>query len=250
MNYSTTNDQSIIVIDQGNTLIKLVLFTSDEIRWFKIYKELTSIEAEKIESELENVNYGIISSVSASPEKITNLFKRIKWTILSNNTPVPVKITYKTPQSLGKDRLAGVVAASDMYPGKDILVIDAGTAITCDIITRYKEYPGGSISPGLTMRFKALNTFTGRLPLLEITDYTDLTGRDTNESILSGVMNGAYFEIEGFISKYRELYPELITVLTGGDANYFDRNVKSDIFVVPNLVANGLKLILQYNLEK
>lgn len=250
MSYLQSDYQNYIVIDQGNTLIKVILFSGDEIRWLKIFKEIGFQESEKIKQELENVKYGIISSVSSAPEEITNLFNEVQWIILTHDTPVPVINNYNTPLTLGKDRLAGVVAASNLYHGKDILVIDAGTAITCDLITRDKKYIGGSISPGLSMRFKALNTFTGRLPLLEVKEFTTLTGQDTNGSIMSGVMNGALFEIAGFIDKYKETYPELITVLTGGDANYFDKNVKSDIFVVTNLVAYGLKLILQYNLEK
>ncbi|HLN54299.1 MAG TPA: type III pantothenate kinase [Lentimicrobium sp.] len=239
-----------IVIDQGNTLIKVILFYDNEIRWLKVFKQIGIADRDKIRQEFDNVQYGIISSVASEPEVITALFPEIKWIILSHETPVPVINQYKTPATLGKDRLAAVVAASDLYQGKDILVIDTGTAITYDLVTKDKKYSGGSISPGLSLRFKALNAFTGRLPLLEASEFNGLTGVDTNESILSGVMNGALFEITGFINNYKENYPELIIILTGGDSDYFDKNVKSDIFVVPNLVAYGLKLILQYNLEK
>ncbi len=261
MSKSLSEKQHFIVIDQGNTLTKVVLFYGNEIQWFKVYKDFTPTEINILVPELVNVKYGIISSVSFDPEKVIDYFENIQWIILDHETPIPITNNYNTPQTLGKDRLAGVIAASDLFPGKDTLVIDAGTAITCDFITKDKVYVGGSISPGITMRFKALNTFTGRLPLVEINE-SDITvngnstseqliaGRDTRESILSGVINGAIFEISGFINKYKEIYPDLNVVVTGGDAIYFDKNLKSNIFVVQNLVPYGLKLILQYKLEK
>src|SRR5690606_6792967 len=147
---------------------------------------------------------------------------------------------YDTPDTLGKDRLAGAVAGAHLYPGKNVLIIDAGTAITYDMVHSMNQYVGGSISPGINMRFKALHTFTKRLPLYEPTMYDKLTGTDTYQSIMSGVMVGARAEMDGIINEYEQKYQSLITILTGGDAIYFDKKLKSNIFATSNLVLSGL----------
>lgn len=250
MNLPAKSNHTFLVIDQGNTLTKVALYEKDELTFVKHFTSFNSVDANSLEFNHKNISAGIISSVAAEPEKITDFFKTINWLILDHNTPIPVINKYSTPETLGKDRIAAVIAAASLLPGKDVLVIDAGTAITYDLITKNKEYIGGSISPGLTIRLKALHTFTGRLPLLKVMDFNDLTGTDTYGSILSGVMNGASFEINGFINEYERLYPGMEIILTGGDAIYFDKKLKSHIFASPNLVLNGLKLILQYNFEK
>jgi len=241
--------QMYLVIDQGNTLIKAAFFKGDELLWVKNY---THFDGEELTGLFNNTSviHGIISSVSGEPGLITEQLPEVKWIVLDHNTPLPVANLYHTPESLGKDRLAGVVAAAKLHEGRDILVIDAGTAITYDLINKNKEYLGGSITPGLNIRFKGLNTFTGRLPLYTPAEFNDLTGRDTYTSIMSGVMAGTLFEMQGFISKYEEFYPGLHVVITGGDAKYFDEKLKCNIFASPNLVLIGLKLILQHNLEK
>ncbi len=250
MDLNSTENNSFLVIDQGNTLIKLALFENHNIRWIRSFSSFNETEAEALLKETNNIKGAIISSVSNAPEKITRLLDSFKWIVLDHNTPVPIQNKYTTPETLGKDRLAGIVAASQMFPGNDILVIDAGTAITYDFINKDKEYIGGSISPGLNLRFKALNTFTARLPLYEASNFHMLTGSSTYESILSGVMQGAILEMDGFIAEYKNKYSDLVTILTGGDAIYFDKKLKSDIFASENLVLDGLNLILKYNLEK
>jgi len=141
------------------------------------------------------------------------------------------------------------VGARFLVPGCDILVIDSGTAITYDLITAAGEYLGGGISPGLSMRYKALHTFTNRLPLLDYYDDAQLIGDDTSSSIHSGVLNGALAEMEGIIKSYQILYPGLKIILTGGDHNYFDKRLKIKTFAAPNLVLEGLNLILDFNIE-
>lgn len=243
------NDK-FLVVDRGNTLIKVAFFIESEIRWIKCFPTFTSIEVSQLDLNQDEMIPGIISSVSSEPESITSLLPFVRWRILDHKTPIPVINNYETPDTLGKDRLAGVVAASYLFPGKNVLVIDAGTAITYDLITGTKEYIGGSIVPGLGIRFRGLHTFTSMLPLYEASSYSELTGKDTYGSIMSGVMTGTRLEMDGFIREYEAKYPGLITVLTGGDAIYFDKMLKSNIFASPNLVLIGLKLILQYNFEK
>ncbi len=250
MNLPEKNNNSILVIDQGNTLTKVALFENEELIFIKHLSSISSNVINNLEINGDAIPIGIISSVASDPSSITNYFKSIRWLILDHNTRLPIINKYSTPETLGKDRLAAVVGASALLPDKNILVIDIGTAITYDFITKNKEYIGGSISPGLTIRFKALHTFTGRLPLVESEVFNELTGNNTNKSILSGIMNGVLFELNGFINEYEQLYPGLEIILTGGDAFYFDKKLKSHIFASPNLVLNGLKLILQHNFEK
>lgn len=250
MEYPKTGNNTFLIIDQGNTLTKIALFDHDTLIWLRYFNKLSDHDVQQLELDKINISAGIISSVAVDPSSLLSILPDINWLILDHNTPVPIANLYHTPETLGNDRLAGAVAASKLFTGSDVLVIDAGTAITYDIVTGSKEYLGGSISPGLTIRFKGLNTFTGKLPLIESISFNEITGYDTRESILSGVMNGTRFEMDGFIREYEEKYPDLRTILTGGDAIYFDKKLKSNIFAFPNLVIDGLKLILQYNLEK
>jgi type III pantothenate kinase len=170
-------------------------------------------------------------------------------------TPVPVHNAYATPQTLGADRLAGAVAAGHLRPGQPTLVLDAGTALKFDLVTD-NTYHGGSIAPGLRMRLRALHTFTGRLPLLEMPEPetpVQLIGDSTASSLLSGVLNGAAAEVNGLVADYRRRYPGLGLVLTGGDAAYLRPRLAADlgfIFVVPELVLIGLDRILRYNVDR
>jgi len=169
---------------------------------------------------------------------------------LDTSTLLPITLNYKTLETLGKDRIALAVAAAQLYPHKNVLIIDAGTCITYDFIDKHKEYQGGSISPGIQMRFKALNTFTDKLPLINPTDNVELLGKSTSESISSGVMNGVYSEIDGIIDKYKINFPDIEVILTGGDIIYFDKKLKNNIFANSNLVLKGLNMILDYNAGK
>lgn len=243
------NNENYLIIDQGNTLTKIALFEGEEIKWVHNYKSFSQADVNSLGIG-HVIKGGIISSVSKSETSLISMFPWISWIVLDHKTAIPIKNNYKTPETLGKDRLAAVVAANYLFPDTDLLVIDAGTAITYDFINSNGEYLGGSISPGLNMRFKALNHFTGRLPLIDTEPFSQLIGLNTNEAILSGVMNGALHEMDGIIGEYQLKYPGIKTILTGGDAIYFDKKLKSNIFVSSNLVILGLKLILKHNFEK
>ena len=143
--------------------------------------------------------------------------------------------------------MALVAGALKYFPGKNVLVVSMGTCITYEFINSRKEYPGGSISAGMEMRLEALNTFTARLPLVKPKQVKIMTGRTTDESILTGVMSGILHEVEGFIMQYRREYPALRVILTGGDAPLFARQIKSSIFAVPELSLIGLNEILLHN---
>ena len=167
---------------------------------------------------------------------------------LNEETPLPVTNLYQTPKTLGKDRIAAVVGASALFPDQNILVIDAGTAITYDFINNNKEYRGGNISPGLSMRFQALHQFTNRLPLLQKEEDIELLGENTSKAIVRGVQNGMVFEMNNYIESLSVKNGSLVTILTGGDSNFFDNKLKYPIFVESDLVITGLNKILKYNI--
>ena len=238
-----------LVIDTGNTLTKVALYQGREMLAFSSFEGVHPKHIIKFCESNSLIKNAILSSVKEYPAEIDEyLSQRYNAIIFSHKTPVPVINKYRTPETLGKDRLAGVVGAMQLMPASDLLVIDTGTAITYDIVTASGEYLGGSISPGLAMRYKALHAFTSRLPLLEYYNDAQLIGSDTSSGIHSGVMNGAAAEMEGIIQQYRQLYPGLKIILTGGDQNYFDKRLKIKTFAAPNLVLEGLNLILDFNI--
>jgi type III pantothenate kinase len=240
-----------LAIDIGNTLVKLAVFDKGDLTGLEIIEEITLPALERFAESHTGIDSAILATVKDHPPQIlTYLRNRFRFIEFNPSVPVPLTSSYATPNTLGSDRLATVVAAHALMPSEDILVINAGTAITYDIVTSSGEHLGGAISPGLLMRFKALHTFTGRLPLLdEITDAL-LTGKSTTDSILSGVLNGTLAEVDGMIERFRTIYPGMKTVMSGGDNNYFDKRLKNKTFAIPNLVLTGLNIILDYNLEK
>lgn len=239
-----------LVIDTGNTLTKLAVFNNSEMVAF------TSIASADLEHVIQfceantNIKNAIFSTVAEQSAEIdAYLANRYNLIVFSHNTPVPIINKYATPLTLGKDRLAAVTGAWQLFATSNCLVIDAGTAVTYDFITSDGEYLGGAISPGIAMRYKALHTFTSRLPLLDYYEDAALLGDSTSTSIFSGVLNGATAEMEGIIQRYQSAYPGLKIILTGGDHNYFDKRLKIKTFAAPNLVLEGLNLILNFNIE-
>lgn len=236
-----------LCIDIGNTFIKAAVFSNGQMLSFQ------TLQSENLISLIEHqqIQNVIISSVSSVPEKIIEILqeKKTPFLLLDHNTSLPITNNYETKETLGKDRLAAVVGANYLHPGSDLLVIDAGTAITYDFIDANGNYLGGNISPGIQMRFKALNHFTSKLPLVEMKDQFQLFGKNTNDAILTGVLQGILCETDGTIAAFKKLYPGLKVLFTGGDAKFFDYKLKNAIFVVSNLVMIGLNRILEYNAQ-
>lgn len=241
-----------LVIDYGNTLRKIALYDKQNMVYFKVLKELGAQTLQDLLPDKKAITSAILSSVADCPPELRDLLSRsFRFIELDEHTPTPVINKYRTPGTLGKDRLASVVAAQERFPRQNILVIDAGTCITYDFINARNEYLGGGISPGIHMRFKALHTFTAHLPFIELEPASPhLIGSSTTDSILSGVLNGVVAEINGIIDLYRLEYPDIKIILSGGDTNYFDKRLKNNIFALPNLVLEGLSLILTFNLEE
>jgi type III pantothenate kinase len=236
-----------LVIDLGNTFHKLAVFSDDDMIHFESYLKLST---ETLASVLKNftISSSILSSVinhSADLEK--QIKSHCHLIVFDHLTQLPITNLYQTPETLGKDRLASVVGVNYLFPAKDVLVIEAGSCIKYDFINARSEYIGGAISPGLKMRFQALHTFTEKLPLVELNNFDSLTGVNTNDSLLSGVINGSIAEIDGIIEMYKKIYPEIQVVLSGGDAEYLVSKLKNKTFAVSNIVLKGLKIILDYN---
>ncbi len=239
-----------LVLDLGNSYGKIAVCKGSKVIETAVFDVITSKEISYFHTRYTDIKGVIISSVvNDSRELIDYLGNLFKFCIeLDHNTPIPLVNRYRTPDTLGYDRIAAAVGAYTIYPKKTVLVIDAGTAITYDLVTARGEYLGGNISPGLEIRFKSLHKFTNQLPYLERPGgKPPLVGTSTREAIQAGTVNGILFEIEGFISAIRRNHPKLKVVLTGGDAKYFEGKLKSSIFVDPNLNLIGLNRILEHN---
>ena len=236
-----------LIIDLGNTLKKFAFFQKDEMKDYYSREDFGLDELERMLDEVP-VKASILSSVINYPERLTDILAaRSTFIKLSNNTPLPIRLDYDTPETLGKDRIAAATGGSHLYPMRNVLIITAGTCITYDVVSPEKIYLGGAIAPGIDMRFRALNTFTDHLPLIEKSGENTLTGRSTAGSIISGVQQGVLAEMDGLIDRYRKEYEDLAVILSGGDAKYFDKKLKNNIFAVPNIVLVGLNIILDFN---
>lgn len=239
-----------LVMDFGNTLTKAAILQNDRILKLITSELITTQVLESLRTEFEP-HYAIVASViEIGDDLLQYLNFNFRLIVLDHQTALPIINLYKTPETLGKDRLAMVVAANHLFPEKNCLIIGAGTCITYDFIDTSGNYHGGAISPGIPMRFKALHNFTSKLPLISIKKHIGLTGSSTEDSILSGVINGTACEIDGLTDRYKEKYKDLQVILTGGDMNYFTETLKNRIFAAANLVLTGLNVILNFNVEK
>lgn len=241
-----------LVIDVGNSANKIAVFDNDEILFQKISELNLQQDIKTITTSylIENI---IVSSVKNDVD-INELQIKEKFNYLEFNsdTKIPIYNKYKSHKSLGLDRLAAVIGANNIFPNHAVLVIDAGTCITYDKIDENANYYGGSISPGIKMRFKAMNQFTAKLPLVEFeTSFNGNFGDDSITSMLSGVINGVIYELEGFIKNHLKINPNLKIILCGGDAAFFDTRFKNSIFAhlisyEPLLVLKGLNTVVKY----
>ncbi len=240
-----------LIIDIGNTTAKLAAFDGDEpiglVRTDNMTLEALPAFARKYKFER-----GIVSSVIGFTPQVEEMIHGLAFPVLrfTPDTPIPLRNLYRTPRTLGADRLAAAVGAYARFPGRNLLIIDAGTCLTYEFVGGDGTYRGGNIAPGLQMRLKALHTFTARLPQVTPDGPAPAIGEDTETAIRAGVMQGIRFEIEGYIAHYREKDPTLLVFLTGGEDLYFDEQIKSSIFADKFIVPRGLNTILRYNNDK
>ena len=215
-------------------------------------EELSITRLRDLKNIYPDLNKAILSSVAnVETELLKVLKKEYDFFIeFDHQTAVPIENLYESKDTLGLDRLAAAVGGISLFPGKELLVIDAGTAITFDLIDKNNRFLGGNISPGLKTRFRALHEFTKKLPAIEIADQWPDIGKTTEEAIRAGVQNGMIFEIDGMIDHVRKDWPECQVILTGGDLFFFDKKLKNTIFVKFEITLIGLNRILEYNAEK
>ena len=236
-----------IVIDQGNYSFKIGVFEARELMDVVEYRRRKDVLAFV---QALSPQYVLLSSVVRKNKKLMKaMAESTKVMRLTSKTPLPFKNLYASPKTLGPDRIAAIAAASEMFQNENCLVVDAGTCITYDFLDNKNVYQGGAISPGISMRFQALNHYTSRLPLVEKINNPDLIGNTTQSCIESGVVNGVLAEVEGIIEKYEAGYGNIKVVLCGGDVNFFESNLKGHIFAVANFVLLGLNRILLYNID-
>lgn len=233
-----------LVLDIGNTRTKWAIFQGDKLMDHGTVGQESELTFDwgELFSQARN---SIISSVR---EVIDFLEKKyiIQAHSFSTKSKLGVKIDYDTPDKLGLDRLANAVAANSLYPHKNTLVLDMGTCIKLDMVDDSGTYLGGSISPGLSMRCKALHQMTGKLPLITPNITQDIIGKSTFGSLNSGVVNGIVAEINGFIEQYSNKFDDLHVIGTGGDFIFFADALKSSIFADTFLTLRGLNQILSY----
>ncbi|MFD2822942.1 type III pantothenate kinase [Lacinutrix iliipiscaria] len=238
-----------LIIDVGNSFVKLAVFEKDKmlIR-HKVQSKDVLKTLRLLRKEYKNLQKAIISSVGKLRQTdVAYVEKYFETIVLNSETKLPFENLYSTPKTLGIDRIALVSASVEQFPDKNVLIIDAGTCITFDFITKENHYLGGAISPGIRMRYKALHNFTANLPLLETEIPKNSIGNSTANSMHSGVVQGVLLEIEGAIQKYKLKYPDLTVILTGGDTNFLSKQLKSSIFANSNFLLEGLNYLLQFN---
>ncbi|WP_418992763.1 type III pantothenate kinase [Alistipes sp.] len=237
-----------LIVDIGNTLLKLAVFDRGRL--------VAQRSAERLHPALLGelldaypVRQAIVASTRGEADEVLELLgPRVERCLeFTSQTPVPIANDYLTPETLGRDRLAAAVGAATLYPGRNVLIVDFGTALTIDLVTADNTFRGGVISPGMHTRFRSLHDYTARLPLCCATADEELLGRTTEEAISRGVMHSLTFEIEGHIARMREKIDDLQVIFTGGDAKCFVKRIKNTIFANCNLVFTGLDRILEYN---
>ena len=238
----------LLTIDVGNSRIKVAVFEHNKQLDFFIFEANEALKNfENIFEKYPNLQKIILSSVGKLDEEVVNFIKsQFQTEIIDHKSKFPFTNLYATPETLGIDRMVLAAGSTLIYPNQNKLIIDAGTCITYDFVNAENEYLGGAISPGIKIRYKSLNNYTSKLPLLTLSEDFEIIGNSTKSAIHSGVINGVIFEIEGFISQYSLKNQDLTIILTGGDAEFLAKRLKSTIFANSNFLLESLNLLSLY----
>lgn len=247
----STNKNADVVIDMGNTRMKVALFVDGELDGVLNFSKESN---KRLMTLIENAEAkrAILSNVGKVKEPLLkSLEAGLSFLHVNSKTPVPVKLDYATPHSLGTDRVANAVAAAKFYANTNVLIIDFGTCIKYDLVREDNIFLGGAISPGLDMRFHAMHKRTGRLPRIKAWKEKELIwpGKDTRGSMVSGVLQGIEAEIGHYVAQANERFEDLKVIATGGDFRFFEKAFKNIIFAHPYLTLAGLHEILLYNTD-
>ena len=241
-----------LIVDIGNTATKIaVMDSNNQVVARRRVEHLSSEMTAALLDEYPYIDKAIVASTGVGDECVCEVLRRKVAYFLefAPTTDIPLKNGYKTPETLGADRLAAAVGAQVLYGERNMLIVDFGTAITYDLVTD-GVFRGGNISLGMGARFKALHDYTSSLPLCEPTDEKIEFGQTTREAVEQGVMSGIEYETEGYIAEFCKKYDDLCIIFTGGDAKNFVNRIKNTIFANCDLTLCGLNRILEYNAAK
>ena len=241
-----------LCLDIGNTRTKVGLFAGGELRHTETFARFGPEEWARLPYNRSIKNCIFSATGHTDPERIAWLSTQAQLITFDHHTLLPIKNSYRTPETLGRDRLAAVVGGSVLFPGATIFVVDAGTCVTYDLLDSKGTYRGGNIAPGLRMRAEAMQHFTAKLPFAQpaITKENPWLGNSTQTALALGAARGLLLEIEGYLAYLEEEFQQVRCILTGGDTSFLASHLKSKIFARPNLVLHGLNKILEYNVEK
>jgi type III pantothenate kinase len=243
-----------LVVDIGNTRTKIAFFENNELVE-KAILENGALEELSAAINGQAIEGAILSATGQDTEGVENFLKtHYPFVHFDHTTPIPIKNKYKTPETLGKDRLAAVIAAKALFPKDNCLVIDAGTCLTYNFITANNLFIGGNITPGLTMRLKAMHHFTAKLPEIERhtegVELMNIIGTSTETAMQIGAQVGLLAEVEGFVERFIRNFGKIKVILTGGDGEFIMKHVVlSERYFERNLVLQGLNQILNFNLK-
>ncbi len=239
----------LLAIDIGNTRIKAAVFEANTLlELFVFANEELLQKSTCILHQYPNITSIVVASVGKTEiNDLKSLENKVQIHFISHENKFPFQNHYTTPSTLGIDRLVLATGATLQFPNQNRLIIDAGTCITYDFVNDSNQYLGGAITPGISMRYEALNHFTEKLPLLSKSVPDNFIGNSTSQSIHSGVINGTLYEIEGFIKEYKTQYAKFIIILTGGDSDFLAKRLKNNIFAHSNFLLESLNQTFQYN---
>ena len=241
-----------LIVDIGNSRAKIAIVDNGEIREQYAVPDITDMDIRNIVTRYPALSRAIVASTRGNAESVGALLRHYIPNVVvftPATPPIPLGTLYHTPQTLGADRLAAAVGVAALYPNRDIMIVDFGTAITIDYVVN-GAFCGGNISPGVTTRFRALADYTATLPLCSPTESVLEYGRTTAEAIEQGVMRGIENEIAIYVESFMLKNNENCTIFTGGDAKYFVKRIKNAIFADCEPVIYGLNTILEYNAAK
>lgn len=240
-----------LVFDLGNTKFKVGIFEKSTLHssYSISYDNIEELIALTSSIKIDKIALSSVKNIPKELQEIINGYDKEVY-YFSNDSTFPIDIEYKTPQTLGHDRICNVIAAHALYPKSDILVVDLGTCNKYDFITKEGKYLGGAISPGFKMRFDSMNHYTDQLPLLDPVISEHFIGDSTNNSMISGVYFGIIGEIKQFIRQYDSHFRDIEVIITGGFARHFEKDLKNHIFAHPYLTLIGLNIILNFQEER
>ncbi|MCW4468691.1 type III pantothenate kinase [Flavobacterium sp. MFBS3-15] len=238
----------LLAVDIGNTMIKAAVFEDAVlVEKFVFDKSGAAEEVQNIFEKHPGITHSMLASVGKEEENLFALLKeKTQLLEVGRNFTFPFQNKYGTPETLGIDRMVLAAGAVLKFPGRNRLVIDAGTCVTYDFIDNAGNYLGGAISPGLQMRYNAMHTFTAKLPLLYAEMPESFIGSSTATSMHSGAVYGLLLELDGFIARYVEQYQEVTIIMTGGDADFLAKRLKNTIFANSNFLLESLNLLYLY----